>query len=284
MNSGQPLPTEAERFAPPSPALLRLAFALPRVWFSPVFLGLEQLDLQKPALWVGNHTLYGILDLAVMVDYLFEQQGIALRGLGDRAHLAVPVWSELLRRCGMVLGTPENCAALMRSGAHVLVFPGGAREVFRRKGEAYELIWKQRTGFARLAIEQGYDIIPFASLGVAESLDILIDANDVMTSPLWNWLDHWLPLEKWSRNGDAIPPLVRGLGPTALPRPQRLYFSFGQRISTAALAGSGDNAATVWQLRQQVADGIRQQQEILNAYRQMDKPAHWSRLRRWLAD
>ena len=50
----------------------------------------------------------------------------------------------------------------------------------RRKGEAYRLVWKQRTGFARLAIEHGYDIIPFGSVGPDEAFDILFDANDVM--------------------------------------------------------------------------------------------------------
>lgn len=48
----------------------------------------------------------------------------------------------------MVLGTPENCAALMQAGQSILVFPGGGREVMRRKGEAYRLIWKRCRGGA----------------------------------------------------------------------------------------------------------------------------------------
>jgi hypothetical protein len=35
----------------------------------------------------------------------------------------------------------------------VLVYPGGGREVAKRKGEKYQLLWKERVGFARLAIE-----------------------------------------------------------------------------------------------------------------------------------
>ena len=78
----------------------------------------------------------------------------------------------------MVLGSPEYCAALMEAGQHILVFPGGGREVMRRKGEAYQLIWKQRTGFARLAIEHGYDIIPFGSVLRIRTRQLGRDASD----------------------------------------------------------------------------------------------------------
>ena len=50
----------------------------------------------------------------------------------------------------------------------MLVFPGSGREVTKRKGEAYKVIWKERTGFARMAIEHGYPITPFASVGPEE--------------------------------------------------------------------------------------------------------------------
>jgi 1-acyl-sn-glycerol-3-phosphate acyltransferase len=46
-----------------------------------------------------------------------------------------------------------------------MVFPGGGREVTKRKGQQYQLIGKNCEGFAVMAIEQGYPIIPFASVG-----------------------------------------------------------------------------------------------------------------------
>jgi len=271
-----------ERYVPPSPARIQALLSLPRAYFRPEFLGLEALDLGKPALWVGNHTLYGLLDVPLMISHLYSRYGVLPRALGDRGHFSVPGWGSMLARGGMVLGTPENCAALMRSGAHVLVFPGGGREVMRRKGEAYQLIWKRRTGFARMAMEHGYDIIPFGSLGPEESFDILLDANDVMASRLWRWLKERLPLERLTRDGDMIPPLARGLGPTLLPRPQRFYFGFGERISTLELQGSAADPNALWALREQVAVAIEAELARLREYRSMDKPASWSRLRRWL--
>ena len=115
-------------FQPPSVKSLQRMLRVANAWFSPLFLGLDKRDLSKPALWVGNHTLYGLFDVPLLVEYLYREQGVFVRGLGDRAHFAVPGWSQLLVKYGMVLATPENCAALMQSGQHVLVFPGGGRE------------------------------------------------------------------------------------------------------------------------------------------------------------
>jgi hypothetical protein len=270
-------------FTPATPEEMRRLFAVARAYFNPEFLGLWELDLGKPALWVGNHTLFGLTDAPLMVEHLYTQYGVMLRGLGDRGHFSVPYWGDMLVRNGMVLGTPENCSALMKAGAHVLVFPGGGREVMRRKGEAYRLVWKQRTGFARMAIEHGYDIIPFGSVGPDEAFDIVFDADDVMGLPLWKRLAERFALLERTRGGDMIPPIVRGIGPTLIPRPQRYYFGFGPRISTRRLKGRADDPKTLWALRERVAGAVEGQIERLLAYREEDRLQHWSALRRWLA-
>jgi hypothetical protein len=270
-------------FVPASPEEMRRLFAIARAYFNPEFLGLWELDLKKPALFVGNHTLFGLTDAPLMVEHLYTQYGVLLRGLGDRGHFRVPYWGNMLVRSGMVLGTPENCSALMKSGQSVLVFPGGGREVMRRKGEAYSLIWKKRTGFARLAIEHGYDIVPFGSVGPDEAYDIVLDANDIMHSRLWKWLAARYPLEEWTRGGDMIPPLPRGIGLSWLPRPQRYYFGFGQRISTRGLRGKASDEHTLWTLREKVAAAVEAQIDRLLVYREEDRMQHWSPLRRWLA-
>ena len=172
---------------------------------------------------------------------------------------------------------------LMQAGKSVLVFPGGGREVMRRKGEAYTLIWKQRTGFARLAIEHGYDIIPFASVGPDDALKILLDGNDVMATRAWQWLAEHTPINNYTRKGDMLPPLVRGIGPSLLPKPQRYYLGFGPRISTVDVQGQQDDADVAWAIREQVATAIEAQIDQLKAYRQQDRRQNWSRLRRLLA-
>lgn len=270
-------------FKPPSKAELRHALSPARLWFDPYFRGLDALDLRKPALFVGNHTIYGVTDVPLMIEHLYRHHDIFLRSLGDKMHLGIPGWGQLLTRHGMVPGTPENCTALMQSGAHILVFPGGAREVMKRKSESYQLVWKQRSGFARMAIEHGYDIIPFGVVGPDESYKILLDADDITDSSLWQRFVAGNKLvDRLTRQGDLIPPIARGIGLTTIPRPQRYYFGFGQRIETAHLNGDSTNAKQVNILREQVKTAIEAEIDDLLAYRREDL-GHWGRLRKWLA-
>jgi hypothetical protein len=270
-------------FHPLSPAALRRIMAVRRIYFRPEFIGLNNLDLGRPALFVGNHTRYGLLDVPLMLEHLYVQHGLFLRSLGDRSHFSVPVWRDWLQRNGMVLGTPANCDTLMQAGASILAFPGGAREVWRRKHEQYSLIWKQRLGFVRQAVKHGYDIIPFASLGADECYRIFADADDVLRQPWLNRLITGTRLQEAMRGGDMLPPLGRGIGPTVLPRPQRFYFGFGARIPTAHLDGQIKDEAALWQLREQAAVSITRQLTHLKTVREQDRQESWSWLRRRLA-
>lgn len=259
---------------------IKKLLTLSRIYFSPKFMGLEALSLERPALWVGNHTLYGMLDAPLLVNHLHERYGISIKSLGDQGHFKVPVWREILGQAGMVMGSRDNCRALMRNRNHILVFPGGAREVYRRKGEKHQLIWKRRTGFARMAIENSYDIIPFASLGPDHAYDILWDGNDMKSLILWQHLEKHTPINLWTRNGDTIPPISRGISLTPFPRPERFYFGFGQRIETYNLLGQENDPEVLWNLREKVANSIEDQIDMLELQRQKEQP-YWSSLRRW---
>ena len=128
-------------------------------------------------LLAGNHTIYGVLDIPMLALGVYEETGRVVRGLGDDNHFAVPVWRDILTRLGAVRGTRENCGRLFEAGEAVLVFPGGGREVFKHKGERYKLVWKERVGFARLAIQYGVPIVPFASVGVEDMFEIVLECR-----------------------------------------------------------------------------------------------------------
>lgn len=204
------------------------AFLQPWRWmFHPVFQGLERIPDRRPLLFVGNHTLYGLIDIPLLFDELWRKKRILLRGLADRGHYRVPFWRDMLTSLGAVLGTRENCAALMRSGEAIVVFPGGSREVFKTRDEKYKLLWKERYGFARLAIEHGCTVVPFASVGVEDAYDILLDRDDYLATPL-GALASWLGIRS-----DALPPVAVGIGPTLIPRPVRIYFRIMPPIDAA---------------------------------------------------
>jgi 1-acyl-sn-glycerol-3-phosphate acyltransferase len=228
---------------------------------APEVVGLERIP-DRGALFVGNHTIFGFLDLPFLMGELWTRRGIALRGLGEHAHYAIPVWRGLLEGCGMVRGTRENVRALMSQGEHVLVFPGGSGEVFKRRDQKYQLLWKERLGFARLAIEFGYPIVPFAAVGAEEMYDVVADD----TTP--GYRDVSALMKRLV--GVSLPPLARGVGPTLLPRPERLYFGFGQPIDTTRFRGRAEDDAAARALRDEVRGAVEVGITELHALRAAD--------------
>lgn len=251
-------------------ALLRIAAPLRRL-LSPVLLGAEHLPRRGAALIVGNHTVYGLLDIPLLGLELYEKTGRLVRGLGDHNHFAVPVWRDALHALGGVRGTRENCARLFQRGEAVLVFPGGGREVMKRKGEQYALIWKERIGFARLAIEHQVPIVPLASVGVEDMFEIVADANDILRSPVGALLRAvGITRSEWFRGGEIIPPVTRGAGPAGLPRLERQYFLLGPPIDTKRWAGRHEDAEACLALREEVKAAIEREIAQLRAVQAAD--------------
>jgi 1-acyl-sn-glycerol-3-phosphate acyltransferase len=227
----------------------------------PEVVGIDRVP-DRGALFVGNHTIFGFLDLPFMVSELWTRRGIVVRGLGEHGHYAIPVWRDLLEMCGMVRGTRDNVRALMRQGEHVLVFPGGAGEVFKRRGQKYQLLWKERLGFARLAIEFGYPIVPFAAVGAEEMYDVIADADTPGYRQVSGLMKRLVGL--------PLPPLARGIGPTLLPRPERLYFRFAEPIDTTRFGGRADDDGAARALRDEVRAAVETGIDELQRVRDAD--------------
>src|SRR5690606_12458956 len=141
------------------------------------------------------------------------------------------------------------------------------------KGEQYQLTWKRRTGFCSMAIQHGYNILPFAAVGPDDMYDILLDAEDILRSPVGKLMKRVGLLKKDGllRGGDILMPLTRGLGPTMLPRPEKFYFSIGDEIDVSAYAGKEDDQDALFELRDKVAYAIQDQISELLTVREQDK-------------
>jgi 1-acyl-sn-glycerol-3-phosphate acyltransferase len=256
----------AVHWRPPAIELEALSALLApwRALTDPVFFGLEHVPDDGPVVLVGNHSIFGLLDLPLMIDGIRRERGRFVRGLADHAHFAVPAWRDMLVRFGAVRGTRDNCRALLAAGEAVLVYPGGGREVAKRKGEAYQLIWKQRMGFARMAIEAGCPIVPFGAVGAEDSYDILIDANSPILAPARG------VVKRLGGRWELVWPIARGVGVTPLPRPERFYFAFGEPILTASWTGRHDDQRALRVVRDRTRKSVQQRLEFLQEHRSHD--------------
>ena len=251
----------------PSAAELEAMNALLAPWRAltdPVFFGLEHIPQSGPVVLVGNHSIFGLLDLPLMIDGIRRERGRFVRGLAEHAHFAVPAWRDLLVRFGAVRGTRENCRALLEGGEAVLVYPGGGREVAKRKGEAYQLIWKQRMGFARMAIEAGCPIVGFGAVGAEDSYDILIDADSAVLAPIRGLV------KRLGGRWELVWPVARGIGLTTLPRPERFYFAFAPPLDTSPWTGRHEDQRALRDVRDRTRERVEGRIAFLHEKRAQD--------------
>lgn len=195
--------------------------------YKPYVDGLANLPADGRFLLVGNHTQFGLSEIFLIPYYVRAAIGVQVRTLADRqlARASGPQ-AAFFTAYGAVLGSPENASRLMLDDQTILVFPGGGREMPKFKGEEYTLRWNNRYGFARSAIEHGYPIVTAG----------LVGGDDVLTSittrdSLWGRFSQRVSERLSGRPDMAFPPL-RGIGPTLIPRPRRMYLRFGPAIAT----------------------------------------------------
>ena len=144
---------------------------------------------------------------------------------------------------GAVPVSGRNFYRLLAAGECVLLFPGGVREAFKRKGESYRLFWPSKPEFVRMAIRHGATIVPFAAVGAEDALEIVADSDDVATLP-FGLGDAALERSRAVPRARAVDTRVTEDGeaeetfvqPIVVPKPpKRYYFKFGAPISTAGL-------------------------------------------------
>lgn len=197
--------------------------------------GLENLPPDGRFLLVGNHTQFGS-EVFMIPDAVRRSIGTRVRPLADRnfgRFRGLP--ADLMAAFGGVIGAPENARELMRHDETILVFPGGGGEIAKFKGEEYTLRWHGRSGFARLSVEHGYPIVPVGLVGgddVYRSLTTRDSAYAKFSAALSRRL---------GGRADMTMPLLRGIGPTLIPRPQRMYLRFGPPIDTTTPLGAGND-------------------------------------------
>jgi 1-acyl-sn-glycerol-3-phosphate acyltransferase len=230
----------------------KLMYAAIKRMFGPQLFDTDNIP-DQPCLYVANHSLFA-MDASVLIPTMLAELGVFLRSMGDKF-----LWSsateDFLLELGVLLGHPEVCGAMMESGADLLVFPGGAHESVKSADKRYQLQWKERYGFVKLAARYGYTIMPVAIVGPDEFYNHIIEGEDLPDSVVGGILKRAGVLTENTRT-DVLMPVPSGLLGTLLPKPQRCYFKFGQPIDLSELKGKQLSQNRQEKVRGQVAGQI----------------------------
>jgi 1-acyl-sn-glycerol-3-phosphate acyltransferase len=151
--------------------------SLPRLWllaslyFRGEVRGLGNIPESGPVLLVGNHSGGNLTPDTGVFTLAFSAYFGVERRFYQLAHNLVLSMPGLgfLRKYGTVAASPENAERALRSGAALLVYPGGDWEVHRPVWEGGRIDFAGRRGFVRLALEHDVPIVPVVSIGGQET-------------------------------------------------------------------------------------------------------------------
>ncbi|KAH9743285.1 AB hydrolase-1 domain-containing protein [Citrus sinensis] len=204
--------------------------------------GLSGIPSEGPVLLVGNHMLLGLEALPMVPTFVIERN-ILVRAIAHPmvffnakdGGLPDLVTYDTFRIMGSVPVSAINFYKLVSSKAHVLLYPGGVREAFHRKGEEYKLFWPESSEFVRVAAAFGAKIVPFGVVGEDDLAQIVLDYNDQMKIPYLR--------SRIEEQTEKVVSLRTDTGgevanqamhvPFYIPKvPGRLYYYFGKPIET----------------------------------------------------
>lgn len=147
------------------------AWLLASLYFRARVRGLDRIPEKGPVLLVGNHSGGNVTPDTVVFTLAFCAYFGVERRFYQLAHNLVLSMPHLswLRKYGTVAASHDNARQALRTGAAVLVYPGGDYEVHRPSWQAGTVDFDGRKGFLRLALEEGVPIVPVVSAGGQET-------------------------------------------------------------------------------------------------------------------
>lgn len=204
--------------------LVPLARAM-KLWYRPRVHGLDSVPKDQPVVYVAKHPRTWLYLEIILMGLLafWDEDRVPFRPMEKRGTSLhrLPVTSWIRRHGGTIEATDEAARAALAGGELLLVFPGGARELY---GPPDRIAWQGRRGYARIAAAAGAPVVPVAIMGA--------DQQHPARLPLGKGGSLWLPF---------------------LPLPVPLDYWFGAPIAppgatdAAAVAAFADRVADATQ-------------------------------------
>lgn len=156
--------------------------------------GWQHMPARGKVLIVGSHNggLASPDTSMVMFDW-FRRFGYGrlAYGLMHPAAWRNPIFAVPGAQVGAIRAHPTMAIAALQQDAALLVYPGGARDLFRPYSQRHQINLAGQQGFIKLALREAAPIVPVISHGAHETLIILGDFYQQMQQ-LNQWGFPWL--------------------------------------------------------------------------------------------
>lgn len=150
---------------------------------------------EQKVLLVGSHNGgLAVPDMVMCMYDWFRYLGTERRVYG-LMHPSVwkmnPRLAKIAEKTGAVPASARNAIAALKSNASVLVYPGGAQDVFRPHSQRDRINFAERKGFIKLALREEVPIVPIISRGAHDTLFVLGDIYELVRQ-FHEWGMPWL--------------------------------------------------------------------------------------------
>lgn len=133
----------------------------------------------EPVLFVANHGFGGIVDLNVLAVSAALEDLALDRPVTFLTHQLA--WTlgvgPIVEYLGAKPASRDSAHRAFAEGHHVVVFPGGDLDAAKKFNDRNQIVFGGRSGFARLAMDEGAPIVPIVTAGAGESLLVLSDGE-----------------------------------------------------------------------------------------------------------
>ena len=199
----------------------------------------EPETLSGPVLFVANHGFGGIFDLNVFATGAAMEQLQLDRPVTILTHQLA--WTmglgPVIEPVGARVASRESAEDAFARGEHVVVYPGGDIDAAKAWEDRNRIMFGGRSGYARLAIDNGVPIVPIVTAGAGESLFVISSGERLARATR---IDKLLRLKAapisvslpWGINVGAV-----GLLPY-LPLPSKIV----TQVLPAMVVGEGEDA------------------------------------------
>ncbi|XP_037937980.1 transmembrane protein 68 [Teleopsis dalmanni] len=148
-------------------------------------IGMENIPKDKAALIVYYHGAIPI-DMYYLNARMLMQEDRLIYTVADRFLFKIPGWNTIAEAFHISAGTVQSCINILKEGNLLAISPGGVLEA-QFGDHFYELLWRNRLGFAKVAHESKAMIIPCFTQNIREGFRQLTIFRRLFLK-IYNWI------------------------------------------------------------------------------------------------
>lgn len=137
------------------------------IYYGYEVVGMENIPKDEPVLFVYYHGAVPI-DLYYLIAKMVLLRSKIIHTVADNFLFKVPGFAIICDVMKLIPGTVQTCSQILQEGNMLAIAPGGVYEA--QFGDSYyKLMWKNRMGFAKVAVESKVKVIPFFTRNLREA-------------------------------------------------------------------------------------------------------------------